>query len=387
MSVLIKKYTGELLLMPGNSICSRMLRKLARNAFRFEPVYRFAILIASHINFRIPQSRESRRMLKNVSFPPTTCTEIEPRQWPLTPEVDITVVVPCYNVENYVVDCIESLVSQVSTYSFEIIAVDDGSTDSTGFILDELSNRYSNLRVIHQVNRGLSGARNVGISRARGATIAFVDSDDILKPGALELLATERERLDVDFVTASYEVMSQDGSSLNPINGRRTHGAPWGRLYTREIWANLDFPEGYWFEDTVQSFLIDNRFTEAYVDESVYLYRTNSAGICSQSLCSKRSLDTYWIVEHLLDRADELGLQYNQHFHDRTVYQLGPILFNRCVSLTGFEMRALFSVCCELHSRRSGDFRCSLGGRWSDLERSFRERSYSLWVVAVLGLG
>lgn len=84
--------------------------------------------------------------------------------------------------------------------------------------------------------------------------MVFVDSDDMLKPCALELLGGAIDGSGVDFVTASYDNISEDGLTVTAIKGKRKHGAPWARIYSRDIWKFIDFPEGYWFEDTVQVF-------------------------------------------------------------------------------------------------------------------------------------
>ena len=96
--------------------------------------------------------------------------------------IDVSVIVPCYKVEQFVRDCIKSITEQRTSANFEILAIDDGSPDKTGIILDELAKTDSRIRVIHQDNRGLSGAQNTGIGLARGETLMFVDSDDIWTP-------------------------------------------------------------------------------------------------------------------------------------------------------------------------------------------------------------
>lgn len=90
-----------------------------------------------------------------------------------------SIIVPIYNVENYIVECLESIINQ--TYNFyELILVNDGSTDNSGKIADDFARKYNNIKVIHKENGGLSSSRNVGINNAIGDYILFVDSDDLL---------------------------------------------------------------------------------------------------------------------------------------------------------------------------------------------------------------
>ena len=100
----------------------------------------------------------------------------------------ISIIIPVYNVEDYLHYAIESLEKQ--TYkNFEIILVNDGSTDDSGKLCDEYSEKYSNVRVFHKENGGLSDARNFGVQQAKGEFITFLDPDDYLEVYSLELLA------------------------------------------------------------------------------------------------------------------------------------------------------------------------------------------------------
>src|SRR5215211_9350661 len=93
----------------------------------------------------------------------------------------VSVVIPCYNQAHFLGEAIESVLSQ-SYRNFEILVVDDGSTDNTS----EVASRYERVRIVRQENRGLSGARNRGLREAKGEYVVFLDADDRLLPGALE---------------------------------------------------------------------------------------------------------------------------------------------------------------------------------------------------------
>lgn len=112
----------------------------------------------------------------------------------------ISVIIPVYNVEDYLHYAIESLEKQ--TYkNFEIILVNDGSTDDSGKLCDEYSEKYSNVRVFHKENGGLSDARNFGVQKAKGEFITFLDPDDYLEAYSLELLADIQEKHNCDIVS------------------------------------------------------------------------------------------------------------------------------------------------------------------------------------------
>ena len=99
----------------------------------------------------------------------------------------ISVIVPVYNAEKYLKECIRSILNQ-TIQNLELILVNDGSTDGSGYICDEYINKDNRIKVIHKENGGVSSARNMGISEATGEYFTFVDSDDYLEPNALEIL-------------------------------------------------------------------------------------------------------------------------------------------------------------------------------------------------------
>lgn len=348
-----------------------------------------AYAVASQGRDDLPGHAEALAVLEAASPRPRGGLHVPPRDWPDSPGVDVSVIVPCYNVEDYVEGCLRSIVTQETRKTLEVISVDDGSTDRTGELLDAMANQDSRIRVIHQDNRGLSGARNTGVAACKGATLVFVDSDDLLTPGALETLSSALWRGGCDYVTATYENMSGDGKVLTPLTGKRTHGAPWARLYSREVWRNLEFPEGFWFEDTVQAFCINPCWRERYIDVPVYLYRHNNKGIMAASNTSKRGLDTLWVVEEMLAWERQLGIPLDQGVYDTLIYQLGPLLWKRTSALTEVERRATFAYASDLFNLHSEGRRLSTsrGGRWPDVDQALKTRNYRQWKVGVLGVG
>ncbi|MBE5939348.1 MAG: glycosyltransferase family 2 protein [Lachnospiraceae bacterium] len=112
----------------------------------------------------------------------------------------ISIIIPAYNVEDYIVECVESVVNQ-TLQDIEIIVVDDGSTDSTGRLLDEMAEKDSRLIVIHKENGGVTSARNTGIERAKGEFIGFVDGDDYIAENMYEEVYNLAKETGVDVVS------------------------------------------------------------------------------------------------------------------------------------------------------------------------------------------
>ncbi len=129
----------------------------------------------------------------------------------------LSIIVPVYNVKAYLERCVESLLRQdLDRTDYEIILVDDGSTDGGDTLCDELAAREPNIRAIHKENGGLSSARNAGIAVAGGDYIQFVDSDDYLMPGVLKGLREQIERQDLDILRYNYQNVNEAGEVFEP---------------------------------------------------------------------------------------------------------------------------------------------------------------------------
>ena len=133
----------------------------------------------------------------------------------------ISVIVPIYNAELYLGKCIESLIDQDYT-ALQIILVDDGSPDECPEICDQYAAQYSNIKVVHQANGGLSAARNSGIKIAQSDYILFVDSDDYLQPNCLGSLIAQAESNELDVLRFRYQNVKENGEIFVPHEGMIT---------------------------------------------------------------------------------------------------------------------------------------------------------------------
>lgn len=204
----------------------------------------------------------------------------------------ISVIVAIYNIEKYLVRCIDSIMAQ--TYrNLEILLIDDGSTDESGKICDAYAKQDKRIHVIHRKNGGLSAARNTGIERARGEYIAFVDGDDWLEPqmyeSLLKAVIDNNAQLAVCRYRQVYPDVIKDGSTgkitvynepykmllqqLIEDEAYLIQHAAWNKLYHRDLLEELRFPEGKWFEDIVFSAKVLSKVTcGVYVDVAGYNY-------------------------------------------------------------------------------------------------------------------
>ena len=178
----------------------------------------------------------------------------------------VSIIVPIFNTYKYLNRCVESLIRQ--NYSdIECILVDDGSVDGSSELSDEYASRDSRIKIIHQVNKGLSAARNVGIEAATGDYIAFVDSDDFVSEDYIEKLVKRADREKADIVICNYKFVDDNGSDIKNDNytkftleqcfdgtdalllfENRTYrtffDVVWNKLFRRELFDGVRFPEG-----------------------------------------------------------------------------------------------------------------------------------------------
>jgi len=123
------------------------------------------------------------------------------------------VIVPVYNIEKYIGQCIQSLMDQKTEFVYEVLLVDDGSVDSSGMICDKYAENYPMVSVMHQENKGLSCARNAGLEKVRGRYISFVDGDDCVEQDYIQVLMQKAAQAKADIVKADFYQMYSEGTN------------------------------------------------------------------------------------------------------------------------------------------------------------------------------
>lgn len=175
----------------------------------------------------------------------------------------VSIVIPVYNVEQYLVRCLDSIIHQ-TLEDIEILAVDDGSTDNSGMILDEYQSKYpEKLKVFHKKNGGLSDARNYGIRFATGEYVGFVDSDDYVEPEMFEKMYLKAKERMYDIVVCDFWEVKQgkkqaytsrierdgEGQTFVKNSMRSIYSSAWNKIYKRELLCKNLFTKGIWYED------------------------------------------------------------------------------------------------------------------------------------------
>lgn len=271
----------------------------------------------------------ARKDLKEFSARPSG-TAISENELVQPAVCDLQIIIPAYNMEAFLKDCMDSVLAQKTRYSFRVVLIDDGSTDGTAEIADNYA-ADPRVQVIHQENKGFSGARNIGLQSLCGSYIMFVDSDDKLMPGAIEALLSTALEEGADIVEGGcYDLYDEQLLEHYRYSKREQvtalgnlHGYPWGKVYKRSFWENLHFPEGYWFEDTINSFLIFPQVKKAVgIPMMVYAYRQHSVSISHTAPQKPKCVDTYWITEQMMQEYETLGLPVNENYYKKILRQI-----------------------------------------------------------------
>lgn len=247
----------------------------------------------------------------------------------------ISVIVPVYNTELYLRQCLDSILCQ--TYrDLEILLIDDGSTDKSGKICDEYAKCDNRIIVIHTKNHGLSSARNLGLRNAKGEYVGFVDSDDYIEPNMYECLYRQIEKTGADisncggwreYQNSKFDYNVFDGLLIGTEQIRalilgQISNAAWNKLYKRNCWTGIRFPEGHNYEEYATAYRIFLKtHSISCISKHLYHYRMRVGSIVHTP--SMNNLKDYWIaiyerrlclsnrheVKNDKDVTDELDMQ------------------------------------------------------------------------------
>lgn len=275
----------------------------------------------------------------------------------------ISIIIPVYNVEQYLKRCINSIQNQTFA-DIEILLIDDGSTDSSLNTCKKIAKSDERIKVFHKENGGLSDARNYGLDQATSNLIMFVDPDDWLEIDAIDYLYRLMNKYNADFAMAENrrttryskvkQPMSVNESLLNQhefleklfkINTQANVQYAWAKLYNKKLFQNVRFPVGLTNEDVQTTFEITLNTTKiAYSTKIIYNYFINPNSITTQMFSNKRlDLITIWsnVVKKALTTNDQWIIKNAKINYYRSIF---GVLTNLAMStLTLKEKRAFLA--------------------------------------------
>ena len=297
----------------------------------------------------------SRKMKTQITPPPKKIKQsIIDRAEPDN-KTQVSIIIPVYNVEQHLKKCLDSVYNQKVTISLEILIINDCSPDNSKLILDNYKNRANTKIITLKKNVGLSGARNRGLNIAKGKYITFLDSDDILTDGAIQHLYNLAENNNADIVEGNFTRFIHDTELDNkqsektydsfilkdPVDITKTGtGYAWGKLYKRDMFRQINFPEGLVFEDQIIKPLL-LKFAKTYIKTTkpVVHYRKNENSITCVSDKKNYGLDHFESMQYTLETIKELNLPIDNLTYTLMLHDATKLLHGRTKTLS-FEIKA-----------------------------------------------
>ena len=209
----------------------------------------------------------------------------------------LSIIIPVYNVEQFLDDCLSSVISQIRNINnIELILVDDGSIDKSFNICNKYNTNFSNVRFLHQSNQGVASARNLGLQNAHGEYICFVDSDDVIAEDYIAFVLKNIKRYNFDVLMFNHKNFftqvprltrsENDTYKINKKSAMSSLEDPnwgsylWNKIIRKDLFNNIEFPVGRNYEDLAVMYKIFNRANSFFKSNNVYyLYRQNPSSI------------------------------------------------------------------------------------------------------------
>ncbi len=243
--------------------------------------------------------------------------------------IKVSVIVPVYNVEEYLEKCLESLVNQ-TLKDIEIIVVNDGSPDNSQKIIDRYKEKYHNIISIEDINHGQGYARNKGISLAKGKYIMFLDSDDTVELTILEKMYNIIEKQKVDVVISDINKIINNQkiyfknyleyNSKDNINLMLSHPGPVAKLYKKELFIknNISFLEKVYYEDLAMTPILSIYVNKVcYIKEPLYNYLIRNNSTMTQTKFNPKLDDIFTVLKYL---EQEFNIRSKNKYSDELEY-------------------------------------------------------------------
>lgn len=302
---------------------------------------------------------------------------------------ELSIILPVYNVSKYLDKCLKSIINQKTKILYEIICINDGSTDNSLQILKKYSKQDNRIKIISQENQGLSVARNTGINESHGKYLMFVDSDDYISENCVERLMKEAKTEKCDLVKAGYtEFASETGKKIRQIKFKeqiitsankesleKIEGHAWGCVIKSAIFNNIKFPIGYWYEDMIMKTLVFPKCKKIKIlNDSLYYYRINYNGLSrkAQKVQSYKCLEQYYLLEKCLERFPNLNITIDNYLYNNILNELSTMLWLRTRKLDSQTRKDIFALACDKIQHLN--FKNN-----SQIEKIMKKRNYLKW--------
>jgi len=322
----------------------------------------------------------------------------EPLQPLKSNTIDISFIIPIYNTEKYLAKCLDSILNQETVCHYEIICVDDGSTDGSSEILRQYKSRYGEkIKIITQNNSGPSIARNNALQEAGGEYIGFIDSDDWVSGNYVAEMLNIAKETDADIVQSRFITVKLNGHVISDRNlGKRVinpndfqsvfdyvSGYMGGKLFKKALFTKVRCPERFLYEDMVTRMcLVHLCSCIAFTDASAYYYVQHNTNITKVAV--KRNvkvIDQYWLARSLANFAlDHLNLNASNTYRI-LLKEWSSLMYERTSRLPDEVRHSLFCLCCNYLIKRFDIVGIPPEIRYNMIHKAFQSYNYELYIL------
>lgn len=301
---------------------------------------------------------------------------------PIERNCDLSIIVPLYNSEAYLPNLIKMFQNQETDYSFELILVNDGSKDKTKNILASVEHTSSFIKIYDQVNGGISKARNTGINHARGRYVSFMDHDDEVSLDYVQKLMSVAYAENAEIVKCWYGL--KIGNEI--VKNENSSGYIWAGVMDYSLFEHVRFPEGYWYEDMINNFVVRPQATKAIeIQDVLYIkvsLRTNASIIVWSSI-NYKSLEHIYLIRALIECYKKMGLKNKEYLILRVLKECSGLAVERTKGLDLETRIQAFQACCEmLEGVWEDNFSENLEKKDETFLNALRKKDFSLWNIA-----
>ena len=294
--------------------------------------------------------------------------------------VDLSICIPMYNVQSYIIKLLKQIDNQKTKYAFEVLLIDDGSSDETNRLVSDYIKEKATWHLFSQENLGISAARNRTIDNARGRYLSFIDADDEISEDFIDSLLTEAYRYNCDIVNGRYSV--RRGNKIYPRG--IASGYVWGGVYRASLFNQIRFPDGYWYEDMINSFLLIPSARCIHNIENIVVIHNDIVGSQTKiqhKAKNYKALEALYLVLSLADDFIKLGLNDQKYFNCRLIHECSLLMSNRISVLDEDTKKQVFLACNHLFNKYNVNI-TGITGIDKVMAVAIIKKDYAAWIIA-----
>lgn len=345
------------------------------------------ILIDILPNYSCKMKTKKAKMLLNSNLKKKTIFK-DKKPFKYKESIDLSIIIPVYNAESFLEEALNSIINQKTKYSYEIICINDGSTDSS---LDILKKYNKNIIIINTKNLGAGAARNKGLIHAKGKYISFVDSDDLIEQNYVEKCIDEVNKSNSDIV--SYGIQQFESKTEKTIRKTKYNdsivttqnrqvlknisGCVCGSIYRRKLWENVRFPEGCYHEDVIIKNLIFPISKKiSIISDTLYKWRVNRNSLSRKTVKFhkniNKNIEFLYLIEDIINLTKELKIEIDDYLYSQLLEETSTYTWLRTRKIDNKIRKSMFIYSCEMIDKLSFN-------NESIIENIMKKRVYMKW--------